>query len=81
MMEQEDLYGQPEFDWAGAEQDIDRARKAISNLLSPNPTPRDEIIRLSGFSTAVATAALLKMELNGDVIVEADGSIALALGL
>lgn len=81
MMEPPEEYNQAEFDWAGAEQDIDRARKAITNLLSPTPTPRDEIIRLSGFSTAVATAALLEMELNGEAVVEADGRVALSFGL
>ena len=77
MMEPDDSYDQPEFDWEGAEQDIDQARRAIQSLLSPTPTPRDEIIRLSGYSTAIATAALLEMELNGDVLVEPDGRVAL----
>ena len=80
MMEPPEDYDQAEFDWTSAEQDIDRARKAITNLLSPTPTPRDEIIRLSGFTTAIATAALLEMELNEDVIVEADGRVALGFG-
>jgi len=81
MMEADENYHQPEFDWVGAQQDIDKARKVLSGLLSPTPTPRDEIIRLSGFTVAIATAALLEMELNGDALVEADGRVALGLSL
>ncbi|MDB2439217.1 hypothetical protein N9W89_10920 [Hellea sp.] len=58
---------------------MEKARASLLGLLSPTPAPRDEIIRLSGFSTALATAALLEMELNGDAIVEADGRVALGL--
>lgn len=79
MMEPGQGYEQAEFDWEGAKQDIDVARTAILALLSPTPTPRDEVIRLSGHTTAIATAALLEMELNGDVIVEPDGRVALSL--
>jgi len=81
MMEADENYHQPEFDRVGAQQDIDKARKVLSGLLSPTPTPRDEIIRLSGFTVAIATAALLEMELNGDALVEADGRVALGLSL
>jgi len=81
MMEPGESYDQPEFDWEGAKQDIEHAHKTILSLLSPTPTPRDEIIRLSGYTTAVATAALLEMELNGEAIVEPDGRVALALNL
>ena len=77
MMEPSEGFNQAEFDWAGAKDDIDKARDTILNLLSPTPTPRDEIIRHSGYSTAIATAAMLEMELSGDAIVEPDGRIAL----
>lgn len=77
MMEADERYDQAEFDWVGAQQDIEKAKQALSGLLSPTPTPRDEVIRLSDFSVAVATAALLEMELNGDIMVEADGRVAL----
>lgn len=80
MMEPDERYDQAEFDWLGAEQDIEKAKRALSGLLSPTPTPRDEIIRLTGFSVAIATAALLEMELNGDIMVEADGRVALNVG-
>lgn len=81
MMEPGDGYDPAEFDWQAAGQSIEQARKTILGLLSPTPTPRDEIIRLSGHTTAVATAALLEMELNGDAIVEPDGRVALGLNL
>jgi len=73
MMEPDESYDQAEFDWEGAKVDIDKARKAILILLSPTPTPRDEIIRQSGYTIALASAALLEMELNGDILVEPDG--------
>lgn len=76
MMETDSDYHQPVFDWSAAQKDIDKAHIAIAVLISPTPTSRDEIIRLSGYSTPIATAALLEMELNGDVLVEADGRIA-----
>jgi DNA processing protein len=76
-MEADEGYDQAEFDWVSAQQDIEKAKQALSDLLSPTPTPRDEIIRLSEFSVAIATAALLEMELNGDIMVEADGRVAL----
>ena len=79
MMEPNEGYHQAEFDWKAAEKDIESARNAVLSLLSPTPTPRDEIIRLSGFTTPLVTAALLEMELNGEAIVEADGRVALGV--
>lgn len=81
VMEPGEGYDQPEFDWEGAQQDITSASKVILGLLSPTPTPRDEIIRQSGYTVAIATAALLEMELNGDVMVEPDGRVALGLNI
>ena len=77
MMEPDTGYDQAKFDWDRAQADIDQARKLILSLLSPTPTPRDEIIRQSGYMTAIATAAMLEMELSGDALVEPDGRIAL----
>lgn len=79
LMEPDENYDPPEFDWNGAKAEIDKAKNKLTDLLSPTPTPRDEIIRQSGFNTAIVTAALLEMELNGDAIVEADGRVALGL--
>jgi len=77
IMEPDEDYNQAKFDWESAQGDIDDAKDTITNLLSPTPTPRDEIIRHSGFATAIATAAMLEMELSGDALVEPDGRIAL----
>lgn len=79
MMEPSGDYAQAEFDWKAAEKDIETARITVLSLLSPTPTPRDEIIRLSGFTVALVTAALLEMELNGEAVVEADGRVALGV--
>jgi len=78
-MEPRGSYDHPEFDWEAAKTEIDKARTALSGLLSPTPTSRDEIIRQSGYSTAIVTAALLEMELNGEAIVEPDGRVALGI--
>lgn len=75
VMEPDDLYRAAEFDWEAAQKDIRTAKETIHTLLSPTPTPRDEIIRLSGHPVAIASAALLEMELNGDIWVEADGRV------
>ncbi len=53
-----------------------RAREQLLSLLSPTPTPKDELIRLSGLSASDANAALLELELSGDVIVEPDGRLS-----
>ncbi len=63
------------FDAAQASSDIAKAKIRISGLLSPTPTPRDDIIRSSALPLPIATAALLEMELCGDIHVEPDGRI------
>ena len=78
-MELGENYSQAEFDWDGAKNDIEKAKRDLQSLLSPTPSPRDEIIRLSGYATAIVNAALLEMELNGDAIVEPDGRVASGL--
>ena len=70
----------PEYDsvdtnWHVSEDDMDQARKIIEGLLSPTPTPRDQIIRLAGLPTPFTIAVLLEMELSGEVHVEPDGRI------
>lgn len=79
IMEPSGTYSQPAFDWQGAEKDIETAKGVILSLLSPTPTSRDEIIRLSGYPVPIAQAALLEMELSGDAHVEPDGRVALNL--
>ncbi|WP_409431925.1 DNA-processing protein DprA [Litorimonas sp. RW-G-Af-16] len=77
VMESDDSYAAPEFDFEAAEADISRAAEIVRNLLSTTPTPRDDIIRASGYPAAIVNAALLEMDLNGDVLVEPDGRVAL----
>lgn len=70
-------YEGPAFDYKAAAADIDRAKAAILGLLSPTPTARDEIIRQSGFPVPIAAAALMELELCGDISVEVDGRVAI----
>jgi len=77
LMEPSEAYETPDFDWKSAEDEIDKARQDILSLCSPTPTPRDEIIRQSGYPIPIASAALLEMELGGDIHVEPDGRIGL----
>jgi len=64
------------FDWKGASQTIEAAKPKLLQLLSPSLTPRDEIIRHAGLPIQIANAALLELELNGDIISDIDGRIA-----
>ncbi len=77
--EADENYDQPEFDWEGAADNIEKARAKLLPLLSPTPTQRDEIIRQSGIITAIANAALMEMEISGEILVEPDGRIGLNL--
>lgn len=70
-------YESDSFDWNGASQTIDAAKPALLQLLSPILTQRDEIIRQTGLPIQIANAALLELELNGDIISDVDGRIAL----
>jgi len=75
-LENEDHYTSAPFDWEGAASAIEDAKVKLGALLSPTPTPRDDIIRASGQPTPIMNAALLEMELNEEISVEADGRIA-----
>ena len=72
-----DLFTSAPFDAERAEADIARAKSQVQDLLSPTPTPRDDIIRASGLPLPLVTAALLEMELSGEVHVEPDGRVYL----
>lgn len=78
VMEPSEPYQQTAFDWESAADDIAKARSLIEPLLSPTPTARDVIIRLSNLPTSVAIGALLEMELSGEIYVEPDGRICRA---
>ena len=45
--------------------DLDELTERIAALLSPAPTPRDELVRASGASAAEVNAALVELELAG----------------
>ena len=77
--EPQDGYDQPDINWDEVEADIDKARDTLLSLCSPTPTIRDEIIRLSGIAFPIASAALLELELAGEILVEVDGRVALNL--
>lgn len=66
------------FDVDRAAAEIEKAKTRVRGLLSPTPTPRDDIIRASGMSLPLVTAALLEIELNGEALIEPDGRISLA---
>ena len=72
-----DLFSSTSFDAQRAEADIASAKSRVQDLLSPTPTPRDDIIRASGLPLPLVTAALLEMELSGEVHVEPDGRVYL----
>ncbi len=59
-----------------SETSIGDARDKLRQVLSPTPTSRDELARAAEVTISAANAALLEMELTGEVIVEPDGRIA-----
>ncbi len=77
--EEEASYTSQNMDWENTQSDIDAARETLFSLLSPTPSPRDEIIRQSKLPYPIAAACLLEMELGGEVCVEMDGRISLSL--
>lgn len=48
-----------------SEAEVESALERIAALLSPTPTPRDELARLAGCPAPVAAAALVELELAG----------------
>ncbi len=48
---------------AADDHEIAALRERIAELLSPTPTPRDELVRLTGAPAAVVSAALTELEL------------------
>jgi len=57
--EPRDTFQAAPFDAGRAEAEIAKAKKRVGELLSPTPTPRDDIIRSSGMPVPIVTAALL----------------------
>ncbi len=75
--EQGDLFEMPE-PASASEHDVERARPALLSLLSLSPVPRDELVRQSALPPAICAAALLELELAGQVISLPGGAVALA---
>ncbi len=78
LREPESNYKAAPFDAERAKADIEKALEVVQTLLSPTPTPRDDIIRASRLPLPLVTAALLEIELNGDAVIEPDGRISLS---
>jgi DNA processing protein len=76
IMEPEDIYTQAAFDWDAAQDDIEKAHHILAELLSPTPVARDILIRHSNLPAPIAIAALLEMELSGQIFVEPDGRVS-----
>ena len=72
-------YAATPFDWDAASGLIESARQELLALASPTPTPRDDLMREAGLTAAVANAALLELELSGEIVVEPDGRVALSV--
>ena len=77
----EDEYENEPFNWDAASQAIEKAKGTLLQLLSPSLVPRDEIIRAAGLPVHIASAALLELELNGDITSDIDGRIGLIFDL
>ncbi|HFB55231.1 MAG TPA: DNA-protecting protein DprA [Hellea balneolensis] len=75
--EDKDGYHSPSLDWDDIQNNVDKARDILLSLCSPTPTQRDEIIRQSAISYPIAAAALLELELSGEITVEGDGRLAI----
>ena len=76
-LEPEQTYTDPPVLWRVAAREIESAKTQLLGVLSPTPSPRDDIIRASGLPTPIVNAALLEMELNAEIAVEADGRISI----
>ena len=76
MFDPEESYRGPVFDADASERDIKRARDALLRAASFSPTSRDDLFRSAGIPYAVAAAALLEMELNAELLVDAAGRVS-----
>lgn len=56
---------------------IDDAKQHLLALCSASPANRDEIIRQSAVPYPIASAALLELEIFGEILVEPDGRLSL----
>ncbi len=57
----------PETTRTTTEDDIGRAGRMLLNLISPVPSSRDDLLRLSGLPPFIALAALSELEIAGRI--------------
>ncbi len=55
-----------DYDAYPPDAETDRLQAEIKSLLSPTPTPRDELVRATGASAAAVAAALVELTLAGE---------------
>jgi DNA processing protein len=74
---------EPQASWEGDEPDFERddadLRERIAALLSPTPTPRNELVRATGAPAAAVSAALVELALAGRAELLAGGMAASAV--
>jgi DNA processing protein len=64
------------MDETAIEAEADRIRERVHELLSPTPTPRDEIIRYAEAPAAAVLSALVELELAGRALLMTGGLVA-----
>ena len=77
LAEPETPYRQSGSEDFAAAADIEQAKSRLKQVMSPTPTPRDDLIRSAGLDTGLANAALLELELTGEISAEPDGRMGL----
>ena len=60
---------------AAPQDEIDAVRERIAALLSPTPTPRDELVRATGAPAPVVFAALVELSLAGRAVLLPGGMV------
>ena len=59
-----------------SEAELEKAKDALLSAASFTPTHKDDLIRTSGIAIGIASAALLELELNAEILVEPDGRVS-----
>ena len=60
----------------GPESELDALRERVDALLSPTPTPRDELVRATGASAGAVAAVLVELAVAGRAELLAGGLVA-----
>lgn len=71
-----DLFDPPMLDQGALDQEADRLRDRVEALLSPTPTPRDELVRALGAPPAAVFAALMELALADKAELSPGGLVA-----